>query len=134
MTIKNIVRVEIIDISLLQGTRIVNMASAVLDTPFLAFEKINVNVPAHCEISDAIEDGERIYTSKLSFKAAEGIPKERVAFRITAADKSQYLIGTDEKPFPIVLSKANLPGSFSETSQTEYEVTWKGLLPALQLL
>lgn len=59
---------------------------------------------ASLEITDEVENGVRIYTSKLTATLCKSFlhPKRSSAFRLTDVQGNQSLLGTDQSPYPLI--------------------------------
>lgn len=105
---RHIVRIDRTPSASLTGLRRLSTASVSLSesTPW---ELLPIKVPARLTISDKIEDSVRLHTAQLIFRTCEDVDsRERMVYRATCADGRQYLIGTDERPYPITtVSKAH---------------------------
>lgn len=98
---RHIVRIDHTSSASLTGLRRISTASVNLSesTPW---EQLPVKVPARLTISDKIEDGVRLHTAQLIFRTCEDVDsRERMVYRATCADGRQYLIGTNDRPYPI---------------------------------
>ena len=60
--------------------------------------------PAKLEITDKIEDGQRFYTHKLTFRTCrEDLDMSgNYAYLVTTIEGKRYLIGNRERPYPII--------------------------------
>lgn len=59
---------------------------------------------ASLEVTDKVENGVRIYTSKLTATLCKPFlhPKRPSAFRLTDVQGKQYLLGTAQSPYPLI--------------------------------
>ena len=104
----------------------------------VAADKVSINLdelpltnvpfkkPAQLTISDKADDGNRLYTAKLTFATVlEWLPKfNRVGVVCTAIDGTQYIIGNDRQPFPVCTQQQNHPDTYKESELTEVNVSW----------
>ena len=82
--------------------------------------------PAKLEITDKIEDGERFYTHKLTFRTCrEDLDmKDNYAYLVTTIEGKRYLIGNRERPYPIINMSDIHPDSLGTSAMLEYTVQW----------
>lgn len=78
---------------------------------------------ASLEVTDEVENGVRIYTSKLTATLCKPFlhPKRPFAFRLTDVQGRQYVLGIVQLPFPLVTQTDNIPDTPS--SATAYHLT-----------
>lgn len=90
---------------------------------------------ASLEVSDEVEDGVRIYTSKLNATLCKSFlhPKRPSAFRLTDVQGNQYLLGTAYKPFPLVAIITNTSTNEAERTVTVLSANWVSLKPLLTI-
>lgn len=88
--------------------------------------KVKCQKPAKLEITDKIEDGVRFYTHKLTFRTGHEDLDMRAnyAYVATTIEGKRYLIGTAERPYPIINMSDVHPDSFSSSTMVEYTVQW----------
>lgn len=133
--LKNIKEVAMIDAHQLPDITIIPGTGVMLNY-WRPFEELPVVGLAQCEVSSAIDNGSRVYTTKLTANLAESpaIDGRDLCFMVTAVDGERYLIGMSEKPFPVVNTEFSMPDRVSDRSgcsiSVEYKDTW-GLLPVL---
>lgn len=86
------------------------------------WESVDFKVPAHLTLSDKIEDGVRIYTAKLVFRACmEPGHTERQVYRCKTADGKYYIIGSGGRPYTITTVTDDHPDNMTDSQL--YEVT-----------
>ena len=80
---------------------------------------------AALETSEEVEDGVRLHTTKLSATLEETFvfPERPVAFLASSVNGSRFLIGTAQRPFPMVSQNTILPSNSTENCITELVVT-----------
>ena len=78
---------------------------------------------ASLEVTDEVENGVRIYTSKLTATLCKSFlhPKYPSAFRLTDVQGKQYLLGTAHNPYPLISQTESVGENAS--SQTAYVIT-----------
>lgn len=133
--LKNIIKIEITEADTLGGVTYPAPHLCIMPHD-VEFRQIQVKNPSGCEITDKVESKVRIFTTKLTFKTCEqlmgnGSP---LAYKLTAADGTCYLMGSDHRPFPVLTRSENMPSSFTETSLITYTVTWSDVVKPLQIM
>ena len=133
--IKNIIKVEVTEAENLKSMALLSRHSCYLPSD-VGFRNIACKNPSSCEITDKVESKVRIFTSKLSFKTREQIDPgwKTLAYRVTTADGSRYLIGCELRPYPVLTRTENMPGSHTDSSLIVYVATWTGILKPLQII
>ncbi|MDE6272891.1 MAG: hypothetical protein K2M31_07785 [Muribaculaceae bacterium] len=89
---------------------------------------------ATCTLKSYVEKGQRINEAELSFRSAEHLPIEDIAFVIIDANDKKWLIGFKECPRPVITAEKNLGKKGSESSVIEYKVTHKAIRTLIQIL
>lgn len=86
---------------------------------------IDMEVPGELEITSKIEDKVVIYTAKLTFreKCRHDYPP-MTAFRVRLADGSGMLIGSSQRPYPVVTETQNISSGNSNSQLRELTVTY----------
>ncbi len=94
---------------------------------YIPWTRLCISGLAGLEVSDAVEDGVRTVTSKLTFTMAEcpAMPRGPVAFRLTAADGTQYVLGLSEMPHPVVGIAATHPNRASSVCAYTVTAAWE---------
>jgi hypothetical protein len=135
MNIKNIIKVETIKISNLSILFKLS-DNTVLLKDIDNFFDLSAKKPASVEISDAIEGKNRIYTTKLVFQTCTDFnPKNNfLAFLLTSASGFRYLIGTTERPYPVITSVDPYPSAMTDSSLKTVTVTYKNTIPMLTVV
>ena len=80
---------------------------------------------AALETSEEVEDVVRFHKTKLSATLEETFvfPERPVAFLASSVNGSRFLIGTAQRPFPLVNQNSVLPSNSTENCITELVVT-----------
>ena len=133
--IKNIIKIEVVRADDLKA--VIFPAKHLCIIPSSAvFQQIKCKIPSSCEITDKIESKVRIFTSKLTFKSREQIDAEvhPLAYKITTADGCAFLLGRDQRPYPVLTRTENMPSSHTDSSLITYTVTWSDVIAPLQII
>ena len=86
---------------------------------------------AALETSEEVEDGVKLHTTKLSATLEETFvfPERPVAFLASSVNGSHFLIGTAQRPFPLINQNTILPSNSAENSITELVVNFTSQFP-----
>lgn len=133
--LQNISRVEYIEPRYLLNVQLVKNDKVVLRY-WRNFVEQPIDGLAQCEVTEAVDDGTRLTTVKLTFHSACRLNSEdmRLAWRITTVTGEQYLIGTNEAPYPVTLVQNSYPDEATERSGYTVTVTWTTPLSLLKIL
>lgn len=121
---RNIVAIDRIQAGEIIGLRRLSASCVAVssDTPW---ESIPIKVPAKLIVSEKIEDGVRMYTAQLVFRTCEDPGnRSRMVYRCWAADGRYYLIGTNDRPFPVTTVTTNHPDNMSDNQLDEVAVSY----------
>lgn len=123
-TPRNIIAVDRLRAGDIVGLRQASATSVHVSTA-TAWESIPIKVPARLTISDKIEDGVRVYTAQLIFRTCKELDdRERKVYRCKAANGRYYLIGTNDRPYPISTVTQNHPDNMTDNQLDEVTVNY----------
>lgn len=89
------------------------------------WESIAIKIPARLTYSDKIEDGVRIYTTKLVFRTCDDMDeRSRYIYKCKCADGQSFLIGTNGRPYPITTVSLSLADNMTDSQLAEVTVTY----------
>ena len=133
--LKNIRRVECIEAYHLQHSDIIADRGVWLNV-YQQFTPIDTIGLSSVEISDKIENKQRVFTTKLTmFRSEKLMPgAKKLCFRVTTVTGSQFLIGCADKPYPVIQNEETFPSSDSGKSGVTVTVTLTSLIPMLSIL
>jgi len=87
--------------------------------------------------------GQDIYTSKMVMRIGEQqvmpwnletfLANRNIVYRLTDVNNRQWLMGTNEMPFPVSTTKHDNPAEPSGVNITELEITYSNLFPFLEI-
>ena len=124
MNVKVIVGIEFIPCRDLGGLVYTGESSVRLPDG-LVWENLCIKVPAQLIVTEKYEDKVKIYTATLKFLTKDRLSQGgRYAFRLRLSAGKTRLIGSDERPYPVVLSQENLPDSVKDNQLNEVTVTY----------
>ena len=133
-TPRNIIAIDRVPVFSLLGFQRTGVNSVKLDanTPW---QSLSIKVPARLTISDKIDDGVRIYTAQLVFRSCEELNDlGRWAYRCKTADGKFYLVGTDERPYPVGNVTTNHPDNMTDNQLSEVTVSYTSGSPIPYIL
>ena len=110
---RNVIAIDRIPVSSLLGFQRVGTNSVKLNSE-IPWQSLSIKVPARLTISDKIDNGVRIYLTDLA----------RWAYRCKTADGKFYLIGTDERPYPVGTVTTNHPDNMTDNQLSEVTVSY----------
>ena len=83
-----------------------------------------------CEATSEYDSNGRKVVTSLKFLSNDNIQLHKhLAFIITDASETSYLIGSRERPYPVIKSSANSGTASSDSHATTYEVRWTAICP-----
>lgn len=129
MNLNNIVKISVVPSHQLIGySRISDSEASYNEDTF--FSALEIKQPAQLTITDKIEDKQRIYTSKLTFKICKKWIRNahHISFLVESMSGQKYLIGTDTHPYPIITQQEIHPDNYKDNQLTEVNVTYNSVL------
>lgn len=124
--IQNLIKIEECECSELLNAGIFSEQKCFL-TANVNFEEINT--VGNIQVSDesSYENNELIWTTTVTYKVKSKSPRawRRKAFRMTAIDGTMYLVGTGDRPFPVIKESNPYPGLPTGTTLMTITVSWK---------
>lgn len=118
-------KVEMIDAGQLSSSTFFKQGAKIPeDLPFVELCTVGLS---NFDISDKVENKVRIFHHSLKSKLVERIEigNRKLCFRLTAVDGSQYMIGTDSRPYPLVQQEDLHPSELSQSCVVTLDVNWK---------
>ena len=123
-TPRNVIAIDRIQAGSIIGLK-KNGESSVVVSPLTSWEIIPIKVPARLTISDKIEDGVRLYTAQLVFRTCEEPGnRDRIVYRCKTADGKYYLIGSNDRPYPVTTVTDNHPDNMTDSQLNEVTVNY----------
>ena len=123
-TPRNIIAVDRLRAGDIVGLRQASATSVHVSTA-TPWESVPIKIPARLTISDKIEDGVRLHTAQLVFRTcAEPGDRGRQVYRCKAADGRYYLIGTNDRPYPVSTVTKNHPDNMTDSQLNEVVVNY----------
>lgn len=131
---RNIISIDRIRAGAIIGLRRIS-DNVVELSPLTPWENIPIRIPARLTISDKIDGGVRLYTAQLVFHTCEEPgDRERIVYRCKTADGRYFLIGTNDRPYPVSLVTENHPDNMTDSQLSEVTVSYTsvGKIPYIQ--
>lgn len=131
----NIKSIEYIETRLLTNIILIH-GSGVMLNYWRNFQQLPLVGLGKLECNSKVENKSKLFTSTLSANLTENFDAQdrTLAFMVTCVDGRRFLIGTNERPYPIVNTSATMPDRPTDSSlfgiTVEY-VDTIGLLPVL---
>ncbi len=125
MRLNNIIKVFVCPCEKLNGLVRLSKTTAKLnrDSNWTLLE--NVKYPCLLSISEKLQDKCKEYTSKLVIDTCDDwFDDGHNAFLCETADGTDYLIGSDERPYPVVSIVQTHPEKASDSQLTEATIQW----------
>ena len=81
-----------------------------------------------CETTEEYDNNGRKVVTSLTFVTNDNIPiYKHLAFVITDASGTSFIIGSRERPYPVVKSSATSGNPSGESNATTYEIKWSSV-------
>lgn len=121
---RNIIAVDCLQSGSLTGLRKLS-ESCVSVSPTNSWTSIPIKVPARLTVSDKKENGVRLYTAVLVFRSCEEPgDRDRKVYRCKTADGRYYLIGSNERPYPVCSVTDPHPDNMVDSQLYEITVSY----------
>ena len=118
---KNVIGIDRLQSGSIVGLRKLSSSSVSIST-LNSWKNIPIKVPARLTISDKIDDGVRLHTAQLVFRTCDEPQEiERMVYRCKTADGKYFLIGNNDRPYPVTTVNDNHPDNMTDSQL--YEVT-----------
>ena len=128
-------KIEMVRVEELSPLKIISKTSCMLSRE-VNFEDIDIQELVGVSIEDSYENNQKVYTTTATFSSKRKKPfvVRGVAFRLTSVNGDRFMIGTKERPFPIIKEKNPFPEKVPDTSLKTATITWKSTLPMLHII
>ncbi len=91
----------------------------------IPWQKIPVKPSPVMTISSKLEDKNTIYTANLKFLTCQELDEQaRYCYLVTTISGEEYLIGSNERPYPVMTTSENMPESVKDNQLYEINVTY----------
>ena len=118
---KNVIGIDRLQSGSIVGLRKLSSTSVAISSSN-SWKNIPIKVPARLTISDKVDDGVRLHTAQLVFRTCDEPQEiERMVYRCKTADGKYFLIGNNDRPYPVTTVNDNHPDNMKDSQL--YEVT-----------
>lgn len=118
---KNVIGIDRLQSGSIVGLRKLSSSSVSISSSN-SWKNIPIKVPARLTISDKVDDGVRLHTAQLVFRTCDEPQEiERMVYRCKTADGKYFLIGNNDRPYPVTTVNENHPDNMTDSQL--YEVT-----------
>lgn len=133
--IQNLIKIEVCDSSALLDALVLSEKDCFL-TRDVNFTEVNAFGNIQVSDDSNYENNELVWTTTITYKAKSKNPQmwRRKAFRMTAIDGKKYLVGTGERPFPVIKESNPYPDKATGSTLMTVTITWKSLHGMLRIL
>ena len=100
-----------------------------VSAPEEGWQEVDILVPAKFSIISNVEGKNTIYKAQLVFKTCQELwSNEHYAYMARTADGESYLIGRQDRPYPLLSISDSHPDNFSDSQLKEVTVTYSSAL------
>ncbi len=118
---KNVIGIDRLQSGSIVGLRKLSSSSVAISSSN-SWKNIPIKVPARLTISDKVDYGVRLHTAQLVFRTCDEPQEiERMVYRCKTADGKYFLIGNNDRPYPVTTVNDNHPDNMTDSQL--YEVT-----------
>ena len=122
--IKIVTAVERTPVRNLQGMARIDKTSVILPAS-IEWQPVEIKPHAQLAITDKQEDKNTVWTAKLTFKTCETMAdRDHYAYRCYLKNGQSRLIGTGDRPFPVLSVAESMPENVTDNQLNEVTVTW----------
>lgn len=131
----HIIKAEMTDAEDLSEMKVVFPDKCIIPST-VAFEKIDAIELIGVKVASDTEKKQNLYTTTVSFKVKgkEPFGDLHKVFRLTSANGTKYLVGTDSRPYPTIKTEDNFPEKHPDNACMDVTVTWKSVFPMLHII
>ena len=96
----------------------------------IVWKNICIKTPAQLIVSEKYEDNVKIYTATLKVLALDNFPTDgKYVFRIHLTDGNYLIMGSNDRPYPMVTKQKNFPDSLKDSQLDEVTIVYTSPLP-----
>lgn len=131
----NINGISVIDCRLLQNIVIIPGRGVLLNY-WRNFIKLPLVGLALCEVTSKVQDNSRVFTFTLSGKLSAhfDVADRQLAILVTCVNGDRFLIGSNERPFPVINTTDSLPGTVTDPAGCTFSVQYSDSFGLLKVL
>lgn len=99
------------------------------------FQEIDIQELVGVKIEDTCENNQKVFTTTATFYTKDKTPmsSRQKCFRLTSVSGQQYIIGTAQRPYPIIKENNAFPEKPADSTLKQVTITWKAPHPMLQV-
>ena len=91
----------------------------------ISWQSIQIKPHAQLVITDKQEDKNTVWTAKLTFKTCETMAgRGHFAYRCRLKNGQYRLVGTDERPYPVLSVSETMPENVTDNQLNEATISW----------
>lgn len=92
----------------------------------IEWEELDIKPHAQLTVNDKQEGKNTVWNAKLTFKTCmDSVDREKYAYLCGLTNGQYRLIGTDERPFPVVTVQESMPENVTDNQLNEVTVSWQ---------
>ncbi|MCH4099152.1 MAG: hypothetical protein LKF06_00765 [Prevotella sp.] len=120
-------RIYVVSCSQVSGFERISELEGILSKDIPWKELKDIKKPASLAINDRVDNGTRNVTTKLTFYILQDWMPDarRLSFLCDTVDGDRYLIGTGQRPYPVITQQQVHPEKGTDNQLTEVVVEWK---------
>ena len=128
-------RVEYCEVRELTAMTVVKKQFALVP-PAANFTRLPMVGLASVEVSDKIENKQRVFVSKLAVFLPERfeVGNKKLCFRLRTVSGEYFMLGSGDRPYSIITSTDTIPDTPSSRCGSAMVVTYTGILPLLRIM
>lgn len=101
---------------------------------YMPYRELPIVGLASMEVSDKVDNGARIWTSKVSatLQSRPEVPNTPMSIRLTSVDGTRYIMGLSSRPYPVITVQDNVAESTTGQCSCLFMATMQGPMPILE--
>ena len=101
---------------------------------YMPYKSLPIVGIASMEVSDKVDNGYRIWTSKVSatLQSRPSVPNTPISVRLTAVDGTKYIMGLSSRPHPVITVQDKCADTLGGKCSCTLIVTMQGAIPILR--
>lgn len=102
----------------------------------LDFINLDIQELVGVTVEDNYENNEKVFTTTATFttKCKKPLTDRRMAFRLTGVNGWKYMIGTNQRPYPVIKETNEFPEKPADSTLKAVKVIWKSPYPMLRIV
>lgn len=101
---------------------------------YMPYRELPIVGLASMEVADKVDNGRRVWTSKVSATLQErpSVPNTPMSIRLTAIDGTKYIMGLSSRPHPVITVQDKVSESTTGLCSCVFMATMEGAMPILK--